>query len=620
VIPQLIELAAWVSGDHAEFFTHLIDIDPAALLRSGVAFADPVQKARLVERILDLAGKNQFFDESGYWRFWRDLDHPALPFQLKEALADLQQHLMVRRVAIDIAKECRRPELVPTLFEILRSQDGDSHFRSSVADALCASMPDDRLSELDPLVRGEVGPDPDQSILGEALQRLVPQQWSVADALPFIGRTMDPSFLGSYWRALEHHLAEHLTDADILPGLQAIQTWDGSFSSSSFRRKLSMNLLLRGLDHIDDLAICSELVKLWKSKARNFHEFFRSGDRKDSDFAMMTDDPRRNWIAAIINSTDEIADDHIDLITWDTYRLTKPEDFGWLLEGLLKATDEAVSAWAKAVLRMIWNEEIRVAWWDEFIDAYRRSPALRAQMPWFEETFLDSPSRRSAKAQWLWRERRFERLTERCRKRENTLDPDTEFVRAFTQISAGESWAFKDLCWALSLDGNGHDSGHLGHDITGYPGWATITEQQKEFVREAARQFLLDRSDGWDEVGARTNYFDPGVAAIWLLRDEIESNDALRAAVGLKWMEAILAISDSSSGPIKELFALAYRINPLKAITGWTREIRRDCERHGHPFAIRMAELCFDGVLAEELIEFIKVLNEGGFRLLANKS
>lgn len=159
MIPQLVELAAWVAGDHSDFFTHLIKIDPAALLRSGMAFATPDQKAKLVERLLNQAGKNKFFDESGYWSFWGDLDHPGLPQQLMAALVDTQSHLMVmvRRVSIDIAKACRRPELVPTLFDILKSQDGDRYFRSSVADALCASMPYDRLVELEARIHSTDG-------------------------------------------------------------------------------------------------------------------------------------------------------------------------------------------------------------------------------------------------------------------------------------------------------------------------------------------------------------------------------------------------------------------------------------------------------------------------------
>ncbi len=606
IIPQLAELAAWVAGDHAEFFTHLIEVDPAALLRAGVAFASPDQKAKLVERILELAGQNQFFDESAYWRFWRDLDHPGLPLQLEKALSDSRQTTMVRRVALNIAEECRRSELVPALFDLLRAQEGDRYFRSSVADALCASMPDDRLSELESLARGDVGPDPDQSILGEALRRLVPQHWSVTDALPFIERTKNSSFFGNYWRTLSDHLPEHLRDGDILSGLQAIQTWEGGFSSTSFRRKLCMKILVGALDQIDSPEVCLELVKLWKTKAKNFREFFRTGDRDDADFSAIKDEPRRKWIAALINSTAEDADSSVYHLTWDTYRLIKNEDFGWVLEGLLGATEKTAPTWAKTVRHLISTETIRVACWDEFIHTYQVSPALRAQMPWFEETSLDSPSRRSQKASWLWHERRFERV----RNRRRGPDPETEIDDAIAKISEGETWAFINLCWALALDEQGHRHGHLRHDITDYPGWAKLSENQREFFREAARRFLLERSDGWEELGTETNYSRPGVVAIWLLRDEVDSDDELRASIGSKWIETILRIWDSSSDHAQELFALAYKINSARAIAGWIREIRRDSERHAHLVAIGRAGRCFDGTLAVELIDLIKELKD----------
>ncbi|MCW1883789.1 hypothetical protein OKA04_03555 [Luteolibacter flavescens] len=597
VIPQLVELAAWVAGDHSGFFAHLVEIDLGVLLRSGVAYADPEQKAKLVERIFDLAGRNQFFDESGYWRFWSDLDHPGLPGQLINILTAPFGHSTVRRIAVDIAEACRRSEMVPTLLKILESEEGDQYFRRSVADALCSSMPDDRLAELESLVRGEVGSDPDQSILGHALQRLVPAHLSVTDVLRFIGKTKDPNHFGSYWRALEE-LPKHIMDHDVLPGLRAIQAWRGGFSSTSFRRKLCMAFLLWGLSRIDEPAICEELVKLWTDKASNFREFFRTGAKDDDDFAKMEDESRLKWVAAIINSPSPELDDRIDHLTWETYRLIKQDDFCWVLDNLLSSGAEAAPRWAEAVQRMIWDEKVRIASWDEFITAYRCSPQLQDRMKWIEEVSIDTPSRRSEKAGWLWRERRFERI----QNRRPQVRPKLEIENAIAKISGGESWAFINLCWALSLDETGRSRGFSHHEIVNYPGWSIISDQEKEFVSIAARRFLMERSDGWEEMGCRTNYFDPGVVAIWMLRGDIESDDALCKAVETKWIEAILGIWDSSSEHAKELFALAYRINPVRAINGWIREVRRACERDGHPFAIRRAQDCFDEILAKELI------------------
>jgi hypothetical protein len=290
--------------------------------------------------------------------------------------------------------------------------------------------------------------------------------------------------------------------------------------------------------------------------------------------------------------------------------LLKSEDFRWLIERLLGSVEESAPAWAKAVRRMILDEQIRIAWWDEFIVGYRRSPALQAEMPWFEEASVETPARRSEKARWLWHERRWRLRSKRRRNKRNKPDPKAEIAAAIAKISAGESWAFINLCWAISLNEAGRCYTRLRHDIIEYPGWSTLAEEQKQFAREAARRFLLERSDGWEERGTRTNYSDPGVVAIWLLRDELESDQALRAAVSSKWIEAILGIWDSSSDHAKELFTFAYRFSPARTINGWIREIRRDSEQHGHPFGIRRAGKCFDATLAMELVELIKILKD----------
>lgn len=605
VIPQLVELAAWVAGDHPAFFDHLLNVDPPSLLRSGVLFARPDQKAALVERVLELADKNRFFDELDYWRFWKDLDHPELPSQLQRTLEAPISGLMVRRIAVEIAKACRRAEMVPTLFALLKSGEGEQYFRSSVAEALCECMPDDRLGDLEPLLHGEVGPDPDQSIFGEAMQHLVPRHCSVSDVLPLIGRTANPSFFGSYWRALKE-LPNHLADEDILNGLRSIQHWEGGFSSASYRRDLCMGILHRALYLIDDPEICDELVKLWKSKSRSYQEFFRTGDKDDSDFSRIDDVVRRKWISAILNSFESDADERHFNLTYGSFQLIKADDFGWLLETLLSVPNESSHAWAKVICQLIQDEAIRVKWWDDFLDVYHRSPALHERMRWLEETSIDSPSRRKAKADWLREKRR----QEQYRRKFQRPDPRSKIDESIAKIVEGNSWAFRNLCLALSLDKNGFNHNPLRHDLTQYPQWENLSEEETKFVAESARRFLLERSDGWEELGAETNYSAPGVAAIWLLRDEVTTNRDLKEAIGTKWIAAALSVFDSSSDHAKELFALAYGINPSKTIIRWISQIRRDCERHGHPFAMRRAGGCFDGVLLGELIDLIKVLND----------
>ncbi len=609
VIPQLVELAAWIAGENSDYFKHLLAIDPATLLRCGISFSDNEQKAALVQRILELASNNQLFDESGYWRYWTDINHPQLPQQLEEVLVNPYTNRTTRRIAVSIAKACHSQALIPTLFQILRTTDDDQYYRSAVADALCTCMPDDRLAELEPLVRGEVGSDPDQSILGHALLRLVPTHYSVSDILQFIGFTSDPHFHGSYWRALSE-LHHHLSEDDILPSLQALWKWEGDFSDTSFRRELCMGILLQALELIDAPTISGELVKLWKQKSANYHPFFRDSSYGVSKDIKMSDASRRKWVAAIIESDNDQTNTWIYNLTSDTYRLIEWDDFGWLLDKLLEASNAYASNWAKLVANVVWNDQARVTWWNKFLEAYRRSSALRTQMPWFEITSISAPERRNAKAQWLRSKRRSEKYKTQRLKASTRLNPGKEIAKAFSRIKLGQSWAFMNLCHALSIREDGSFLNHLDHDITVYPGWINLSKKEQSDVIKAARKFLLEKSDGWDELGTKTNYSDPGAAAIWLLRHEIEFNSSLKTAIGASWSQCILGMWGSSEDAPQELFALLYRINPERAIYGWIREIRADIHRHRHAFAIRRAKKCWDDTLARELIDLIKVLKD----------
>ena len=70
----------------------------------------------------------------------------------------------------------------------------------------------------------------------------------------------------------------------------------------------------------------------------------------------------------------------------------------------------------------------------------------------------------------------------------------------------------------------------LDHDLTEFPGWKAADETRRNEIRTAARSFLLNYSDGYAQIGARTNYFEPGYIAVWLLRDEVRRDGTLTSS------------------------------------------------------------------------------------------
>jgi hypothetical protein len=115
---------------------------------------------------------------------------------------------------MEIAGECKVAELTDDLIALVRDSTDAQHIRERAAYALEELIPENRIAELIPFARGESGSDPDDTIKGCALRRLIPTVWSVAEALPLIHAPKNKNLYGSYEAVLRAHLSRHLTESD----------------------------------------------------------------------------------------------------------------------------------------------------------------------------------------------------------------------------------------------------------------------------------------------------------------------------------------------------------------------------------------------------------------------
>ncbi len=618
VIPQLAELTSWVAGYHKAFFEYLISVDPSVLLRSDVSIVDVNLKSRLIEQILKLADSGEFFDESKFDRFWRGLNHPDLAGQIGKVLTDKTVSLMARRVAASIAEECRCIELIEVLHSVLDDHEEDGWLRESAAQALCKTMPHDRLRELEPMAKRQIGPDPNYSISGYAIKRLVPAHWTLADALPWIEMRPSNRHIGGYHMILEYHLPKYVTENDLIPGLRALQKWKTSFDSLGARRELSMAILLKSLERIDMPEIRTELVKLWRVKTRNFRDFFSDGRVGKNGLEKASRESRLKWAVAVLNDSKTDFENDIYHISGDDHKLIGPDDFGWLLSEFLKQPLDKLPVWSAVIQTLHWNKECLTKNWDLFIETLRVSPELQKGFFWFKPIEIESKEGRSMKAQWLVRERRFGNRQKRVKR----CSHEKKISEILMEIANGSTYGFRDLVVFLhAAPGQTKYFLPLSRDILKYPGWENATEERREEIKEAARIYLINCSDGYAEIGGRTNYSDPGITAILLLREEIEGSKYLQEAVSRGWIDAITgdsgSRSDSETG--RALFELAYRLNPVKTIQGWVRELRDDEE---HLYGLRHAAACFDEKLSAVAVDFIEAIEnpngiESGIEILA---
>ena len=160
----------------------------------------------------------------------------------------------------------------------------------------------------------------------------------------------------------------------------------------------------------------------------------------------------------------------------------------------------------------------------------------------------------------------------KAQKREQSIDVEGLVNASLKDIAAGKTFCWIRLCEVLAL-GKGqtavfHD---LNHDLTEFVGGKEADDFRRNEIRAAARSFLLNHTDGYAQIGRRTNYCDPGCIAVWLLRDELRENPVLKAAVASNWIEALVGEFNDGSNRYQEMAALAYELNPDATLGGFIR-------------------------------------------------
>jgi hypothetical protein len=120
----------------------------------------------------------------------------------------------------------------------------------------------------------------------------------------------------------------------------------------------------------------------------------------------------------------------------------------------------------------------------------------------------------------------------------------------------------------------------------------------------AARQFLLKHSDGYADVGSRTNYSDPGYIAVWLVRGSVQQDLELRAAIAANWIGALVGHFNDSSEHYQVTSALAYELNPEAALKDFVRQMQEDDDRHGQVLCLHGFSRAWDARFTAAALEF----------------
>ena len=604
VVPQLAETAAWLAGMKEDFFDYLCRIEPETLLRSDVSKVQNHRKAELVEAVLKKAKRADLYPDRQASRFFSSLLHSGLANQLRLYILDQTLNTEARIIALRIAGECKVEDLCDDLLRLVGDSAERQDVREYAAYALEDALPSARLADLIPLIAAEEKLDPCDKIRCCVIHRLVPAMWTVSQALTVLKPPRKNIRAGSYGSLLEHYLPRHLKKEDVAPVLDYLQHAGYCFDDLNPFFKIADAALAIALENLSDLWMRRSAIRLWLSNAKKCRSFPQNTESTAISLLQKTELRRREFLGAIVNDPETTTKD-LGFLLYPDHHLISPGDLEWALNEIMRAPVDRRNAWG-AVIEDLCEPESVSKCWDLFLQRIKEIPELAAKYAWLRAWDLDEPIARQAKARWIRQKRREDDFKRRQRR------PNIEalLVTDLVDIAAGQSFRWVNLCYHLSLkNSESFISPLLGHDITNYPGWQVADETRRVAIIACARDFLLKYNDGYTQFGERTNFSDPGFVAVWLLRQEIQQNEDLRAAVAANWINALVGRVSLSNEPRREMAALAYEINPEATISAFIRELKAQDKQHGNVFSTNDYEKAWDACFTKAALELVRTGN-----------
>ena len=187
VPPQLHEAAAWLATEFPDVCEHLVEREPAIILRSDVATIDVGMRVLLIDTMLGQLDRGDAIDP--FWLFPQSLSkltHPDLHRQVESWIADRGRSMSARYHAIDFVRYCQLGELLPMLVVIALDPSEDYVVRSHAAYVVGQLGRDMFGSQLLLLAKGEAGDDKEDELKGSGLLATWPGSLTARDVFALI--------------------------------------------------------------------------------------------------------------------------------------------------------------------------------------------------------------------------------------------------------------------------------------------------------------------------------------------------------------------------------------------------------------------------------------------------
>ena len=586
--PQFREISAWIAINHREFRDYVLLREPRLLLEADAVELDKATRRDALLGLLAQLARGEASDEHVSENSLRSLGHPSLIRQLRLYINDASQNIVVRRTAIRITGVARFKTLKADLWRLLTMQQQVSVRQSAIRALVNMGSPADKRNFLRAL-RGDLGPNADEELKGEALGFLVPRYLSVPAVIKHL-TPRDESVFGAYYSSLHDHLPSAVRVADVIPILNDYQRREKRHERTGPIRPIALAAVKRGLCHFSNVSLRHVCIQfLAKELQARGWETTWEGFRP----ASLSKATEIRWRRALLDGF--VAKSKGSYIAFVRFNLwPQAEDFAFVLGKIRTARGAQLGVWTHLMARLTF-QGIPVNLLPQFRRTYNAVSAFREKLPRPTRFGLEETLRRRARACELWGEvwrRRAERRKAEQSKGKLTIGEVLQHLP-----DGGLQWwiNFTRVLRRVNGDHAKSDANRRrAYDPTTWYGWRTLSEAHKKAAKVMATRFLLsvripDRKSSVSYVAD-----EAAVCATALLLPDIQRSSKLRAAIKTEWIPGILNnLYDDEPQP-RPLSSLAYRLDSASCIEWCKRELERLKKQSVSFYTLARFDQCWD--------------------------
>lgn len=577
VIPQLREVAAWLARLSPAFRERVLDVDPVAIVKGDLGHLSDVQRATLVDRLLDAIAKRTADGWSSSVRgALAGLNHADLAAQLEPWCASRDADLEARVVACEIAAEVGITALAECLLSVACDPEDVHPVRVAAARALGAVGSEAHWAALAPLAMdGLGGGDPDDQLKGAALRAVWPQAIGTEELFDALTPPKKASFFGEY-QAVMMAVPDELADSEFARGLQRAASWPVSDHPLDARLRLRQGLIIRAIRDLKRLGATAALADI---VAQSVKAYVPIVDRQASaDLGHVLGDQSVRHALLRVLATLGDARPTADQIASARPALVTESDIAFIVDQATRAeTSMECRRWFAQILEtMMWRG------WDPrpVMEARQSCPVIRAETARaFDPVRLDSQQASEGRALHRQLEQLAAASSDAATQRD---DRDARLAAALNRVAGGDPAAFVHAMSAIDDGG-----GAVWSCARELDAWTTLSGATHAALVAAADGYLRRcdlNADAWFDDGGLSLAAVTGYRALLLIAGEDEGRVSVVPHLP-RWAPAIIRWTGLESERAREFadWALTRLVtdSPDEAVPWLLRQLDLEAQQQG---------------------------------------